>query len=145
MGASDNPNWDEKVRETMIVAELMGIKTILNEFIAYQKMSVYINSGQLSVSRSIIISIVSSKQQHFKGRPQMIATYALCGFSNISSIGIQLGMIGGLCPKRKSLLSAIALRALIAGSITCFMTACIAGKQSSGIEYGTRDGTVNLE
>lgn len=50
MGASDNPNWDEKINETMIVAELMGIKTILNEFIAYQKMSKYIAQGLISVS-----------------------------------------------------------------------------------------------
>ena len=57
----------------------------------------------------------------------MIATYALCGFSNFSSIGIQLGVLGGMVPKRKKLLSAIAMRALMAGCISCFMTASLAG------------------
>lgn len=62
-----------------------------------------------------------------QGRPQMIATYALCGFSNIGTIGIEMGMLGGLCPGKKGLLSTMALRALVAGSITCFLTACVAG------------------
>ncbi len=58
----------------------------------------------------------------------MLATYSLCGFSNISSIGIQLGTIGGLCPEKKPVIAKIAVRALIAGMFACFMTACIAGK-----------------
>ncbi len=73
----------------------------------------------------------------------MIATYALCGFSNISSIGIQLGILGGMVPSKvihyhfiiyilnqfqKALLSRIAPRALFAGSVACFMTACVAGR-----------------
>jgi hypothetical protein len=57
----------------------------------------------------------------------MIATYALCGFSNFTSIGIQLGILGGMAPSRKRLLSRLALRALLAGSISCFMTASLAG------------------
>ena len=57
----------------------------------------------------------------------MIATYALCGFSNFSSIGIQLGILGGMAPRRKPLLSKVVLRALMAGCISCFMTASLAG------------------
>lgn len=57
----------------------------------------------------------------------MIATYALAGFSNFSSIGIQLGVLGGIAPQRKSLLASISLRALFAGCISCFMTASLAG------------------
>lgn len=57
----------------------------------------------------------------------MIATYALCGFSNFGSIGIELGVLGTMAPNRKTLLSNLAFRALIAGSITCFLTACLAG------------------
>jgi nucleoside permease NupC len=56
-----------------------------------------------------------------------VATYALCGFSNFGSIGIQLGSLGAMAPERKSDLASIALRAMIAGSAACFMTACIAG------------------
>ena len=57
----------------------------------------------------------------------MIATYALCGFSNFASIGIQLGVLGGMVPKRKSLLSKMSFRSLMGGCITCFITACLAG------------------
>lgn len=57
----------------------------------------------------------------------MVATYALCGFSNFSSIGIQLGVLGGIAPQKKPLLASIALRALFAGCISCFMTASLAG------------------
>ena len=58
----------------------------------------------------------------------MIATYALCGFANIGSIGIQIGCLSALAPKRRSDLVNVAVRAMIAGTIACFMTACIAGK-----------------
>ena len=60
-------------------------------------------------------------------RSAMIATYALCGFSNFGSIGIALGTIGGMAPARKPLLAKIALRAMIAGAISCFLTASLAG------------------
>jgi nucleoside permease NupC len=60
-------------------------------------------------------------------RSILIATYALCGFSNFSSIGIQIGGIGALAPSRRSDLASIALRAMIAGNVACFMTACIGG------------------
>jgi CNT family concentrative nucleoside transporter len=56
-----------------------------------------------------------------------IATFALCGFANFSSIGIQIGGIGALAPERKSDLSRLGLRALVAGTLANFMTACIAG------------------
>jgi len=65
-----------------------------------------------------------------------VATYALCGFSNFGSIGIQLGSLGAMAPERKSDLASIALRAMIAGSAACFMTACIAGMLIS-----SQDGT----
>ena len=56
-----------------------------------------------------------------------MATYALCGFSNFGSIGIQLGALGAMAPQRKADLAGLALRAMVAGSAACFMTACIAG------------------
>nr|CAD2126486.1 unnamed protein product [Meloidogyne enterolobii] len=95
--------------ETFIVAQLMGTKTALNEFVAYKQL------GQLV------------KQDKLSPRSAMIATYALCGFSNFTSIGIQLGTLGGMVPSRKRLLSQLALRSLLAGCISCFLTASLAG------------------
>ncbi|KAL3120715.1 hypothetical protein niasHT_008007 [Heterodera trifolii] len=95
--------------ETFRVAQLMGTKTALNEFIAYKQLGQMVERNELS------------------SRSAMIATYALCGFSNITSIGIQLSILGGMAPSRKRLLSRLALRALFAGSICCFMTASLAG------------------
>ncbi|KAK3770004.1 hypothetical protein RRG08_043166 [Elysia crispata] len=60
-------------------------------------------------------------------RSVVIATYALCGFSNLASMGVQLGGLGALAPSRKSDMSKIVVRAMIAGNVACFMTACIAG------------------
>jgi len=58
----------------------------------------------------------------------MIATYALCSFSNFVAAGIQLAVLGGMAPKRKKVLSKLVLRSLLAGSISCFMTASLAGR-----------------
>ncbi len=58
---------------------------------------------------------------------QPIATYALCGFSNFSSIAIQIGGIGGMAPERKGDLARLGLRAMVAGSLACFQTAALAG------------------
>ncbi|MGL5065432.1 MAG: NupC/NupG family nucleoside CNT transporter [Microcoleus sp.] len=88
---------------------ILGKKTILNEFIAYLD----------------LMELV--KQQAISERSQIIATYALCGFSNIGSIGIQIGGIGGMAPNRQGDLARLGVRAMIAGSLACFMTACIAG------------------
>ncbi|XP_064455234.1 sodium/nucleoside cotransporter 2-like isoform X2 [Ornithodoros turicata] len=89
------------------VGELLGIKTFANEFIAY---------AQLAKMKS-----------QLQERSVVIATYALCGFSNVGSVGIVLGSLSALCPERKADLSAIAVRALCAGSAACFITACMAG------------------
>ena len=91
------------------VGVVLGKKTILNEFIAYLD----------------LMELV--KQQAISERSQIISTYALCGFSNIASIGIQIGGIGALAPQRQGDLARLSVRALIAGSVACFMTACIAG------------------
>lgn len=91
------------------VGALLGKKTILNEFIAYLDLQALIEEKDLS-ERSIVI-----------------ATYALCGFANIGSIGIQIGGIGGIAPSRRADLARIGVRAMVAGTLACFMTACIAG------------------
>ena len=58
----------------------------------------------------------------------MIATYALCGFANFGSIGVMLGGLGVMAPHRKADMAKVVLRAMIAGNVACFTTACIAGK-----------------
>jgi concentrative nucleoside transporter, CNT family len=95
--------------ETTAVGSLLGIKTVLNEFVGYLRMEEMVQAGQLSE------------------RSANIATYALCGFSNFSSIAIQIGGIGGIAPERKADLARLGLRAMIAGSLACFQTAAIAG------------------
>lgn len=91
------------------VAELIGIKTFLNEFIAYQRLAVYIKEGTIST------------------RSQIIVTYAICGFSHIGNIGVLLGGLAPLVPQRLSEVSSLCVKALIAACIACFMTACVAG------------------
>jgi CNT family concentrative nucleoside transporter len=90
-----------------IVGNLIANKTVINEFFAFSMMKDVV--GQLSE----------------KGK--LVATFALCGFANFSSIGIQIGGIGGLAPTRKSDLARLGFRALLAGSLVSFMTASIAG------------------
>lgn len=91
------------------VGELLGQKTVLNEFIAYPRLGEMRQAGMLS-EKSIII-----------------ATYMLCGFANFASIGIQIGGIGSLIPTRKGLLSKLGMKALIGGTVASLMTAAIVG------------------
>jgi concentrative nucleoside transporter, CNT family len=95
--------------ESAHVGTLIGIKTAVNEFVGYIEMQKMMQAGLLSE------------------RAQVIATYALCGFSNFSSVAIQIGGIGGMAPERKSDLARLGLRAMVAGSLACFQTATIAG------------------
>ena len=60
-------------------------------------------------------------------KSEMMATYALCGFSNIGTLGILIGAVGSMVPTRRADISRLVLRALVAGNIACFMTATIAG------------------
>lgn len=92
------------------VGSLLGVKTALNEFVAYLQLSNLLNEGAGLSQRSIVI-----------------ATYALCGFANFSSIAIQLGGIGGIAPSRRGDLARLGLRAMIGGSLAAFMTATVAG------------------
>jgi concentrative nucleoside transporter, CNT family len=96
--------------DIVAVGRLLGEKTILNEFVAYVSLSKLHAANELAHPRSLII-----------------ATYALCGFSNIASIGIQIGGIGAIAPGKRAMLSRLGVRALVAGSVACFFTACIAG------------------
>jgi CNT family concentrative nucleoside transporter len=93
-----------------LVGQLLGEKTILNEFYAYKTLGEMKFSGMFSSEKSMIM-----------------ATYILCGFSNFASIGIQIGGIGTLIPNRKGLLSKLGLRALLGGTLACLFTAVLVG------------------
>ena len=95
--------WDDAA----IAGGLIGQKIVLNEFIAYL---------QLAEIKDTLTD---------QGR--LVATYALCGFANFSSIAIQLGGMGGLAPERRSDIARLGMRAVLGGSIATFMTATIAG------------------
>jgi CNT family concentrative nucleoside transporter len=92
------------------VGQLLGEKTILNEFYAYTTMSNMVGEGMFTDSRSIVI-----------------ATYILCGFSNFASIGIQIGGIGAIAPTRRGDLSKLGVKALIAGTMASLYTGVIVG------------------
>ncbi|MBK7110768.1 MAG: NupC/NupG family nucleoside CNT transporter [Chitinophagales bacterium] len=95
------------------IGQLLGEKTIINEFVAYGSLGNLKESGLIENEKSIII-----------------ATYALCGFSNFSSIGIQIGGIGALAPNQRANLASLGIKALIGGTVACFLTASIAGMLS---------------
>lgn len=96
-------------QETLAVGSLLGQKTVINEFVAY-------------------LSLADMKQQGLlSDKAIIIATYALCGFANFSSIAIQVGGIGGMAPNQQGEISRLGLRALLAATIACMLTATIAG------------------
>lgn len=96
--------------DTTLIGQLLGQKFIINEFVAYSQFQSFRDAGVGLQSRSIII-----------------ATYALCGFANISSIGIQVGGISTIAPSQRSELAKLGMRSLIAGTLACLMTAALAG------------------
>ena len=92
------------------VGQLLGEKTIINEFQAYVSFSKMRATGLMTNPKSILIT-----------------TYALCGFANFASIGIQIGGISQLAPSQRKNLTELGIKALIGGTIACLMCACIAG------------------
>jgi CNT family concentrative nucleoside transporter len=100
-------------QDATVVGSLIGQKVVINEFIAYTELSKIINGQMPGVALT--------------DQGRLIATYALCGFANFSSIAIQIGGIGGLAPERRGDLARFGLRAVLGGSIATFMTATIAG------------------
>ena len=92
--------------------ELLGKKMVLNEFIAYAQMMEWSQPDS---------GVVLSE------RSTLILTYALCGFANFGSVGIQIGGIGGIAPERRTELAILGIRAMIGGTLAMMMTACIAG------------------
>lgn len=96
--------------EMVQVGQLLGEKTVLNEFVAFISFAELKNSGAITDPKSILIS-----------------TYALCGFANFASIGIQIGGISQLAPNQRLNLTQLGFKALIGGTIACLMCGCIAG------------------
>jgi CNT family concentrative nucleoside transporter len=97
--------------DTAYVGGLIGIKAVLNELLAYAQFGGDLARGAVAISP----------------RAAVIAAYALLGFANFSSIGIQIGGIGGLAPSRRSDLARFGLRAMVAGNLAAFMSATLAG------------------
>ncbi len=93
--------------DLLVIGQLLGQKTVINEFVAYADLE---NVRDILQPKSLVI-----------------ATYALCGFSNFASIGIQIGGIGAIAPGQRKTLTELGIRALIGGTIACFLTAVIAG------------------
>ena len=94
-------------KDAATIGDLLGTRLVLNEFVAFLKLG--------------------PMKSTLDPRSFTIATYALCGFANFSSIAIQIGGIGALAPNRKSDLARLGLRAVAAGTMANFMSACIAG------------------
>ncbi len=97
--------------DTMLVGQMLGKKTVINEVIGYIDLQAVIANENISLQPKSIL----------------IATYALCGFSNFSSIGIQIGGISALAPSQRQNLTELGMKALIGGTVACFMTGAIAG------------------
>jgi CNT family concentrative nucleoside transporter len=100
-------------KECAAAGELLGLKLVATEFIAYERMGEWMTDDP--------------EFRRLSDRSFLILTYALCGFSNFASIGIQIGGIGALAPERRKDLTEIAFRAMLGGMLACCMTACIAG------------------
>ncbi|MFN2384151.1 MAG: NupC/NupG family nucleoside CNT transporter [Gemmatimonadota bacterium] len=96
--------------DAVTVGSLLGVKTVVNEFVAYLQLASLLQEGSPLAPRSVVI-----------------ASYALCGFANFSSVAIQIGGIGGMAPSRRSDLSRLGMRAMIGGTLATFMCAAIAG------------------
>ena len=102
-----------ELNDIIIAGQLLGEKTVINEFIAYLSLKDIVadNMGNALIQKRTVV----------------ILTYALCGFSNFASIGIQIGGIGSIAPNQRSTLARLGLRSLIGGTLACLMTATIAG------------------
>jgi concentrative nucleoside transporter, CNT family len=99
--------------DSLNVGSLMGIKLVVNEFVAYLRMSEMVSAGMLS-QKAIVI-----------------ATYALCGFANFSSVAIQIGGLSPLAENRRSDIAKLGLKSVLGGTIATWMTASIAGLLAS--------------
>lgn len=98
-------------QDTQYVGGLIGIKTVVNEFVAYSQFGADLSTGAVQI----------------QPRSAIVLAYSLLGFANFSSIAIQIGGIGGLAPERRGEIARLGLRAMIAGNLAAFMSASLAG------------------
>uniref|UniRef100_K1P6M0 Solute carrier family 28 member 3 n=1 Tax=Magallana gigas TaxID=29159 RepID=K1P6M0_MAGGI len=92
-----------------VVGKLIGKKIVINEFLAFADLGGYITAGDI------------------QGRSAVVSTYILCGFGSIAAMGINLGALSAAEPRKRKDFAKLMLRAMVAGNIACFMTACVAG------------------
>uniref|UniRef100_A0A663MXK4 Solute carrier family 28 member 3 n=1 Tax=Athene cunicularia TaxID=194338 RepID=A0A663MXK4_ATHCN len=111
-------DWED----SFIVGGLLGYKTFFNEFVAYERLSKLIHIREKGGSMYI-----NGVKQYMTVRSEVIATYALCGFANFGSLGLVIGGLTSIAPSKKKEIAGGAFRAMIAGTVACFMTACVAG------------------
>ena len=103
--------------EAMTAGSFIGEKLVLNEFVAYVDFAAYLDPVQAAAKGIQVLS----------GPTQVIVTFALCGFANLSSIGILLGSLGVMAPSRRQDIARLGLRAVIAGTLSNLMSAALAG------------------
>ncbi|XP_009888801.1 PREDICTED: solute carrier family 28 member 3 [Charadrius vociferus] len=111
-------DWED----SFIVGGLLGYKTFFNEFVAYERFSKLIHNREKGGSM-----YMNGVKQYMTVRSEVIATYALCGFANFGSLGLVIGGLTSIAPSKKKDIAGGAFRAMIAGTVACFMTACVAG------------------
>lgn len=96
-------------QDAMQLGGVMGIKTVLNEFLAFQELRILMNTGSIEPRSAVILS------------------YAACGFANFGSLAILLGGVGAIAPSRRADLAQLGMRSILAGTLATLMTGCIAG------------------
>ena len=103
-------------KDCVVIGGLLGKRLVINEFVTYADLATILQQGTI----------------HLDPKSIVIATYAMCGFANFSSIAIQIGGIGGIAPSRRSDLARLGIYGVIAGTLACFQSASIAGMMASG-------------
>lgn len=103
--------------EAVLAGGFIGQKLVLNEFVAYADLGHYLTAAKAAQAGVPLLS------QH----TQVIVTFALCGFANLSSIAIQLAGLSGIAPQRRHELAKLGLRAMIGGTLSNLMSAAIVG------------------
>ena len=97
-------------QDITVVGQLLGLKTVINEYVAYDTFRTVQASGVTLSPKSVLIT-----------------AYALCGFANFASIGIQIGGISAIAPGQRKNLTELGMLALLGGTIACLMTGTVAG------------------
>lgn len=103
--------------EALSAGSFLGQKIVLNEFVAFSNFAKYVDPE----------AALAAGVEVFSEHTQIIMTFALCGFANLSSIAILLGGLGSMAPSRRTEIANFGLKAIAAGSLSNFMSATIAG------------------